>query len=82
MPSLEQQLRDLKAKVQQKTPEDFTRITGGEVQKLIDSQSIEGLTTGFAAPDFILPDTQGNEVRLSEVLDKGPVVLSFYRGSW
>lgn len=38
--------------------------------------------TGAAAPDFVLPDATGNEVRLSDQLLRGPVVLSFYRGGW
>ena len=37
---------------------------------------------GQRAPDFTLPDHAGNEVRLSALLARGPVVLSFYRGRW
>ena len=40
------------------------------------------LKAGATAPDFILPDVQGNKVQLSTLLSKGPVVLSFYRGGW
>ena len=36
------------------------------------------LKTGTTAPDFTLPDQDGNEVTLSEVLAKGPVLLYFY----
>jgi peroxiredoxin Q/BCP len=36
------------------------------------------LTEGSAAPDFDLPDQDGNRVRLSESLRHGPVVLFFY----
>ena len=34
------------------------------------------------APDFSLPNVRGEEVRLSQLLAKGPVVLTFYRGGW
>lgn len=34
------------------------------------------------APDFELPDEQGNRVRLGQLTAKGPAVLVFYRGYW
>ena len=40
------------------------------------------LGVGDRAPDFVLPDIDGGQVRLSEVLAGGPVVLTFYRGAW
>ncbi|QHN25518.1 redoxin domain-containing protein [Gordonia pseudamarae] len=36
------------------------------------------LNTGDTAPDFTLPDQDGNPVTLSSVLAQGPVVLFFY----
>ena len=40
------------------------------------------LGVGDTAPDFKLPIASGGTVRLSEMLASGPVVLTFYRGSW
>jgi peroxiredoxin len=37
---------------------------------------------GDQAPDFELPDQNGQDVRLSELLQRGPVVVIFYRGEW
>jgi peroxiredoxin len=37
---------------------------------------------GDQAPDFVLPNVRGDRLSLSAALDSGPVVLSFYRGSW
>jgi peroxiredoxin len=37
---------------------------------------------GDKAPDFALPDQRGEEVYLSALLRRGPVVLIFYRGVW
>jgi peroxiredoxin len=34
------------------------------------------------APDFRLPAARGGYVRLHDLLAKGPVVVSFYRGGW
>lgn len=36
------------------------------------------LNTGAQAPDFTLPDQDGNSVTLSTVLKNGPVLLYFY----
>ncbi len=40
------------------------------------------LAAGDRAPDFELQNASGDEVRLSELLTRGPVVLIFYRGAW
>ncbi len=37
---------------------------------------------GQKAPDFTLPDQDGNPVTLSHLLESGGVVLIFYRGYW
>lgn len=37
---------------------------------------------GEPMPDFMLPDEGGRLVRLTDLLAKGPVVLSFHRGHW
>jgi peroxiredoxin len=37
---------------------------------------------GEPMPDFVLPDEGGRLVRLADLLEKGPVVLSFNRGHW
>jgi len=37
---------------------------------------------GQQAPDFILPNVNGKTVTLSKLLMNGPVIVSFYRGSW
>jgi peroxiredoxin Q/BCP len=36
------------------------------------------LGRGDRAPDFTLPDQTGNPIRLTDLLEKGPVVLYFY----
>jgi peroxiredoxin len=41
-----------------------------------------GLKVGDKAPPFSLPNARGERVFLYEMLQKGPVVLVFYRGEW
>jgi peroxiredoxin Q/BCP len=36
------------------------------------------LKPGDLAPDFTLPDTAGNPVTLSRLLEKGPVIVIFF----
>jgi peroxiredoxin len=37
---------------------------------------------GDAAPEFILKDSDGKQASSRELLAKGPLVISFYRGVW
>ena len=37
---------------------------------------------GQPAPDFTLPNADGRPVSLKELVARGPIVLSFYRGRW
>jgi len=37
---------------------------------------------GQQAPGFELPNAEGKSISLAALLEKGPVVITFYRGSW
>jgi peroxiredoxin len=41
-----------------------------------------GLKAGDKAPDFTGYDQSGKQVELKKILDRGPVILFFYRGKW
>jgi peroxiredoxin len=41
-----------------------------------------GIKVGMKAPDFSLKNPKGNTIKLSTLLQKGPVILTFYRGAW
>ena len=43
---------------------------------------VNAVSTGDIATDFSLPNAHGEQRNLYELLDNGPVVLSFYRGGW
>jgi methyl-accepting chemotaxis protein len=45
-------------------------------------QSETKLHIGEAAPDFNLTDVQGKAHQLSAALQRGPVLLFFFRGTW
>jgi peroxiredoxin len=40
------------------------------------------LRAGAVAPEFTLPDPEGNPVSSRALLARGPLVLTFYRGAW
>jgi peroxiredoxin len=40
------------------------------------------IKVGDPLPPFALPSAYGNEVRSGDLLVKGPLVLTFFRGSW
>lgn len=40
------------------------------------------LKVGDKAPEFFLPDPAGTIVSSRTLLEKGPLVISFYRGRW
>jgi peroxiredoxin len=43
---------------------------------------INALRVGDLAPAFALPDQRGGTVALRDLLARGPVVLTFFRGGW
>ena len=68
--------------MEQQTPET-ARIVTASFEKLAASQvGVSARTVGDAAPVFTLPNAIGRPVSLSNLLGRGPVVLSFYRGGW
>jgi peroxiredoxin len=53
------------------------------VQHLVDDGAAdEALKAGDKLPDFMLASAEGHFVRAQDLLVKGPIVLSFYRGRW
>ncbi|GHC51159.1 peroxiredoxin-like family protein [Roseibacillus persicicus] len=42
----------------------------------------KAIGVGDTAPDFELPNANGEPVSLSKLLAEGPVVVTFYRGDW
>lgn len=67
-----------------------TRIpseTRAVMQRSIEDLRASGIMARIArvgqpAPAFTLPNASGRSVGLQELLARGPVVLSFYRGRW
>ena len=64
-------------------PADIASLMDRATAELIASgQEGRAVSTGDRAPGFKLPNAVGEQVSLRQLLKKGPVVLSFYRGIW
>ena len=64
-------------------PEEVQQTVGGVMQRLMSSNITDNASNvGDKAPEFRLPNVKGGDTTLSELLESGPVVLSFYRGGW
>jgi len=80
--TLTEQLQQ-KKEASKKYPEAKKAVMFASTQALIDEQlSTKAVQVGQQVPNFTLPDVVGKEVSLSDLLAKGRVVLSFYRGGW
>ena len=83
MQTLQEQLNAIKAKAApMMTPEVSAAVKKGfeELQhaKLLDNV----LKVGDQAPDFRLPNGDGNIIESDALRQKGPLVFLFYRGKW
>lgn len=83
MPRLEEKMKKASEQAADQLPDEALEITGRHTRELVDSDiTEEAVGEGDRAPDFRLPSAAGREVQLSDLLARGPVVLSFYRGRW
>ena len=80
---LQDKLNELKAKYDSKTPEAEREVMHRATEELEKSGlKYKPPRVGDKAPDFSLTDAKGALVSLGSLLEKGPVVLSFFRGEW
>lgn len=81
--SLNQQIQETIQLFRSSFPAEFNALIeqgAGEISAL---EIVENaLKAGDKAPDFSLQDRHGNTRTLAEYLDKGPLVVTFYRGAW
>ena len=51
-------------------------------EQIASGAQSRALKAGDVAPEFTLPDPDGNSVSSKVLLAKGPLVVTFYRGAW
>lgn len=60
----------------------FSLVLSSDVLAQPETVYPEGLKVGNLAPDFSAKDQEGKTISLKQALQKGPVVILFYRGQW
>ena len=80
---LQQQIDEFIAEGASHLPTGLLKALLRPIGQLIASGAAsQALKEEAQAPDFTLPDSRGNSVRLSHLLTQGPVIIAFYRGAW
>ncbi len=81
--TLKEKIDAYKEGMKAKVPEAAQEIMHRATEDLKNSPQMRNtIRVGDAAPDFTLKNTRNADVALSDLLDRGPVVLGFYRGRW
>lgn len=82
-PSYEEGLKELQNNLGKMLPEEALAVFDTDANALREKhQSILKLKVGDKAPNFSLSNAIGETITLNALLEKGKVVLTFYRGSW
>jgi peroxiredoxin len=81
--SLTQLLKEHADESAAKFPDAIKQIMRNAIDELSESQLIsKALKTGDQFPSFTLPNARGVEVDSKTILERGPLVIAFYRGGW
>ena len=80
---MEKRLAALRTANAEKLPAIANRVMKESVEDLrADGVLGRVVEVGARAPLFTLPTSDGSEFSLQTALTRGPVVVSFFRGSW
>jgi len=81
--TLQERLAAKKAEATAMMPPEAAAIARRATEELVRSGVVDrGKQVGDRAPGFELPDAKGELVRSHDLLARGPLVLTFYRGNW
>lgn len=83
MSKLQDRLDRIKKAFAEKAPAEARAVMEKATADLRDSGILARVpSVGSALPEFDLPDSAGGRVRSTDLLAKGPLVVTFYRGVW
>ena len=81
--SLSEKLDAMRAQAATRIPQEARDIMHRHVEDLRASGIVSRVPkVGDQAPDFTLTSASGEQVSLTGLLARGPVVLSVFRGRW
>ncbi|WP_029133081.1 peroxiredoxin-like family protein [Sedimenticola selenatireducens] len=80
---LQQQLEEQKkSTINKASPEILQTMAQATADLKASGIENQALGAGDRAPEFTLPNARGEEIRLTDLLSRGPVVVNIYRGGW
>jgi hypothetical protein len=81
--SLAEQLDAIRAGAAKRVPPEQRAIMAEATDALRKSGILDGVPkAGDRLPDFTLHNADGDEVLSRDLLMRGPLVLTFFRGTW
>ena len=81
--SLADTLASIREASAKRIPPERAAIMHRATEELRTSGILERvIKVGDPLPAFALPNSYGQEVRSADLLAKGPLVVTFFRGSW
>ena len=81
--TLQEKLSAMKNESLAKRPPEVVATMLQAVENLVQAGIADNaITVGEKLPDFSLPDEKGLLVSSKDLLAKGPLAISFYRGIW
>lgn len=81
--SLEEKLAAIREAGAKRMPDEVRAVMGAATKELAESGILDTcIQVGDALPAFSLPNSRGETVNSADLLAKGPVVLTVYRGEW
>jgi hypothetical protein len=80
---LQLKLDHMREQFESTAPPEALAVMHRATDDLLASGIMDGvLKVGARIPDFSLTDHHDNLISASDLLTKGPMVISFYRGAW
>ena len=80
---LQDEIKDFKDEALADLPPEILSIMAQAIENLAESGIVNrALAQGDMMPPFALANVHGQIVSSADLLDKGPLVINFYRGSW
>lgn len=81
--SLEESLAKLREASAERIPEEIRVKMGAATRAIRDSSIMDGvIKVGDSLPVFNLPNSNGTMVSSNDLLAKGNLVVTIYRGHW
>jgi len=81
--NLQDNIATMQKKMLPSIPEETLKVMMSVTKKLIDSGIADkAMKSGDKAPTFSLVNTKGERIDSQKLLQKGPLVINFYRGAW